>query len=201
MAADRRTEAGTSAPPYPFQFSGPVLVCGNAWCLADDMRRARMLYPAAPVIAVNGASGNVPAMALFSLHPDKMEEWSKQQEAKFGTRASTHGIATIAKANRNRERMPWIDYWWQSSAKGTSTWAARKIATFMGFETVVLCGMPLETGSYQGGKMAKLFQQQSVIDHFRKMIRHDTAWHDEVYSMSGWTRDLLGAPPGELPNA
>lgn len=185
---------GASLPPYTCTHSGPVLVCGNAWCLHDDVERARGIYPDAPIIAVNGASGNVKAFALFSLHPQKFPGWIGLQKDKFGGDFTVHGCATGEKAQRNLRIMPFVDHWWEASAGGTSTWAARKMAHFMGFDLVVLCGMPLEKGGYQGGKLAKLFMKDEVIAHYRTLIMKDRRWHEGAVSMSGWTREILGGP-------
>ena len=64
----------------------------------------------------------------------------------------------------------------------------------MGFDLVVLCGMPLEIGPYQGRKMAKPFMDVSTVEHYRDFVRQDTDWHAGCRSMSGWTRTLLGEP-------
>lgn len=189
-----RRWSGASVPLFPHRYSGPVLVCGNAYCLSDDLGRARELYPDAPAIAVNGASGNVKALALFTLHSTKMGGWAELQRKKFGSGFTVHGVATAERAAELRTIQPWVEYWWHSSSRGTSTWAARKIATYMGFGPVILCGMPLQRGGYQNGKMAKFFQNDEAIALYRKMILTDPDWHKGVFSMSGWTRELFGAP-------
>lgn len=192
MTLERRL--GTSVPAYQERHSGPVLVCGNAYCLAEDLDRARRLYPEAPSIAVNGASGNVKAIALFSLHPDKLIGWRGLQEKVFGPGFTVHGVCRADRVPQAQKNMPWVDHWWDSHAKGSSGWAARKIAHYMGFAPVILCGMPLSQGNYQGGKIAKLWRKKEVVSHFRHMVEQDREWHAGVYSMSGWTRDVLGEP-------
>lgn len=178
--------------------SGPVLVCGNAWCLHEDLEAARSIYPEAPVLAVNGASAQVKAFAMFTLHPLKMRKWREAQEKKFGPGFTVHGAASPHDRN-NLKRMvefrPWFDYWWDfATGGGTSTWGARKLAHYMGFDLAVLCGMPLSEGGYADGKLARAFRRQHTIDHYRKAILKDAGWHRGVVSLSGWTREQFGGP-------
>ena len=182
-----------SFPPYRARHQGVVLVCGNGFPLADDLARARGLFPDAPAIAVNGAAKEVPAFALFTLHPEKMPVlWAAEQRRRFGTGFTTH---TGGKAER--QDAPGIDHWWPEAAgRGTSTWAAAKMARLMGFDRIVLCGMPLEPGPYADGRPAFAFMRRQ-LEGYRAYVAGDTAWHRGVSSLSGWTRDLFGEPDVE----
>ena len=180
-------QGGTSVPPYPFKHSGPVLVCGNAYNLHDDLERAWGLYPDAVVIAVNGASGEVKALALYSKHPEKMPEWILRQR-KFGDIFKVHG-------SKYKPDCSWVDHWWEGArGGGGSGWGARKLATLLGLDPVILCGMPLNPGNYASGRLSKLMKDPYVIDNLRREIEADVEWHEGVTSMSGWTRELLDAP-------
>lgn len=188
---------GASAPPYPYSHSGTVLVCGNAFCLRDDLERARDMFPAAPVIAVNGAAAEVKAFALFTQHPLNFTTWMTAQRERFGDGFTTHaaGKAHMTTKLGVQPPMPWVDYWWDHVAHaGTSTWGARRMAKLMGFERVILCGMPLSKGGYANGHMARAWQREDKIAHYRKAVESDIDYHPGARSMSGWTRDLLGAP-------
>ena len=194
----RRQIAARSAPPYPFTHAGTVLVCADGFTFDDDYARARQLFPDAPAIAVNNAAGKLRAFALFTLHARKFPKWIAAQRASFGEGFATHSSGTVVEKTKFGKQIalkPFVDYWWQNAAgNGTSTWGARKLARYMGFDRVVLVGMPLEVGGYAGGRMAKAFQQHSVVEDYRRYILRDTAFHDGVVSMSGWTRELFGGP-------
>ena len=184
---------GASVPSY--LHTGTVLVCGNAYCLHDDFQRAREIYPSVPAIAVNGAAGEVKAFALFTQHPRKFPQWIALQRERFGDDFTTHaaGKAHLKSKFGHVERMPWVDYWWEGVASGgTSGWGARRLAGLMGFDLVILCGMPLDKGGYSTGKMAKDFQNPAVVEHYRRMILRDRDWHSGVRSMSGWTAEVFG---------
>lgn len=184
LPESRRT---VSRPPYRVGHSGTVLVCGNAFCLSDDLERSRSFFPDAPIIAVNGASREVEAFALFSQHPERFvkfgHEWIRRQR-KF------HNDFTIHASGKGE--LTYIDYWWSIKPGGGSAWGARKMARYMGFNTVILCGCPLEIGNYISDKPGLLMTRQDVIDGLRSSIERDVEWHNGVYSMSGWTRELLG---------
>lgn len=178
-------------PLYTIKHSGTVFVCGNAWCLHEDLEKARKIYKDCPIIAVNGASREVKAFALFSYHPIRFVEapysWIKKQK-KFGNDFTVHGA-------RYKKNMPWVDYWWQGArGHGGSAWGARKVAKLMGFDQVILCGCPLVPGNYASYRPGDLMTRQDVIDRYRIEIESDIEWHKGVKSMSGWTAQFLGYP-------
>lgn len=182
-----------SYPMYPTRHSGPVLVCGNAWNLLEDVAAARRVdrLKDAPVIGVNGASAHVRLDFLFSRHPQKLRKWRAKQ-AMRGHAFTVHSGGSAEDASH----YPAVDYWWRDvGGQGTSTWSARKLARHLGFDEVVLCGMPLEVGGYCRDTVpAKHFRSKSKIKFYREGVAKDVSWHDGVTSMSGWTRELLGAP-------
>lgn len=202
MATEETKGGGASAPPYPYRHPGPVIVCGNAWCLHDDLARVRKLerYSDAPVIAVNASAGQVQAIALFTQHPRKMAGWAKLQYDRFGPGFKTHAAGKAHMRSNlgvTRGALNDIDYWWEGvAAGGTSAWGARRLAVYMGASEVVLCGMPLSKGPYVTGKTGRHFKDDAVIEHYRAMILKDRDWHDGVTSMSGWTMETFGAPDG-----
>jgi len=180
-------DMGGASPPYLFTQSGTVFVCGNAFCLHEDLENARKIVDA-PIIAVNGASREIKAFALFSYHPQRFMEapysWIKKQQ-KFGSDFTVHGSKT--------EDLPFVDHWWEGArGNGGSAWGARKMAKLMGFDHVILCGCPLVPGNYAGHIPGDLMTRRAVVDQYAKEIEADTDWHDGVTSMSGATREILG---------
>jgi len=181
---------GVSSPPG--SGARPVLVCGNAACLPDDLAAARAIYPTAPAIAVNGACIIVPALAIFSLHPERLHSagWIRRQR-RFGHAFTVHASGDLAV----RAACPWVDAWWHFPGGGGSAWGARKLAVRLGFDVVVLCGSPMVPGPYVGNHSIGGFMDRAdVVDHLLSQIVADAAWHAGAVSMSGATRDLLGGP-------
>lgn len=88
-----------------------------------------------------------------------------------------------------------VDYIWPLVAKhpesGSSAFLAAQAAIGMGHEQVVLCGCPL-VGSNQAKPKAEGYQvfQAGWVKYARLL-------EGKVRSMSGWTREFLGAPDNE----
>lgn len=184
------TEGGGEILP-PFSFSGTCIVAGNAWCLHEDLAKARKIIGDVPIIAVNGASREVKAIALYSCHPhrfmEKGSEWIRHQRRLFGEGFTVHS------SNKTKHGdLPYVNYWWHIPGGGGSAWGARKVARLIGFTKVVLCGCPLVPGNYTGHRMGMLMSKQEVTDQYASEIASDTHWHEGSYSMSGKTREILG---------
>ena len=163
-------------------------------CLHDDLARARELYPDAPLIAVNGAAREVKAIALYSRHPQHFTKpsynWIKRQR-RFGDDFTVHASNTGGQYLNGVEG---VEFWWEDArGGGGSAWGARKLAWLMGFEPVILCGCPLVPGPYVGNhSLGGLMYNNNVVEEMRRGLEQETEWHDGAYSMSGWTRELLG---------
>jgi hypothetical protein len=66
----------------------------------------------------------------------------------------------------------------------------------LGFSPVILCGCPLVAGHNIGGLcFASFMHREDIVEDFRRQIEAEPQWHKGVYSCSGWTQGLLGAPP------
>lgn len=187
---------GIPLPPYPHRHAGPVLVCGNGHGLLDDLRRAWELFPKAPIIAVNGSARLVKASFLFTQHPLLYPRWIKaQRQMHKGFTTHAAGNAHIKTKIGIVPAYDYVDYWWEGVASGgTSGWGARRLATYLGFSKVILCGVPLDPVPYADGRPARHFQRTGLLQHYRDQIKADIAWHHGVFSMSGWTRELFGEP-------
>jgi len=173
-------EGGVSTPPFLLPCSGTALICGSADCLYDDIDDADR--PDVCLIGVNGAP--VRAHHRFSAHPRNLHAKGWVQPGELAHGAAFH------------PKMPWVDHWWPAvnNVAGTSGWAAAKMAILMGFDEVILCGIPIDDSCYMNGRPAKKFEDPSVLEAYRAAIIGDTAHHSAIRSMSGWTRALLGPP-------
>ncbi len=186
------TEGGGEILP-PFSFNGVCIVSGNAWCLHQDLTEARKIVGDVPVIAVNGASKEVKAIAIYSVHPQRFiergYEWIRHQSRLFGDGFTVH--------SSNKEKngdLSYVQYWWHIPGGGGSAWGARKIAKLMGFTTVVLCGCPLTPGNYADHSMGMNMTKPEIVGQYAREIESDVDWHEGCYSMSGATKAILGSP-------
>lgn len=183
-----------SIPPYPVKHRGAVLVCGSAFSLLDDYSKARQKLPDAPCIAVKDASLHIKAFAVFGLHPRKMDRVVSQQKSIHSDFTSHMGPDIEEKTSQGVTIRFIPDYQWPEAVGGSSGWAAVRMAHFMGFDRIVLCGIPMVVGGYEGGKLSRSFKQDAIVKKYRDFILNDKDYHFGVRSMSGWTRDVFGAP-------
>jgi len=199
MAIDRHYQKGRGdLPPFPPQ-SGTVIVCGSAWTLRNDFNRARRLFPTAKVIAVNYAAGLVPADFLFSLHPIKMGKWADMQR-EMNDDFTTHSSGDLGRLNKlGKPRPDWqrhVDYWWpEARTPGSSGWGARRLAKLMGFDKVVLCGVPVSKGGYALRAVTRDWGRDGNVRAYQKAIELDVEYHEGVISMSGFTMEKFGGEP------
>jgi hypothetical protein len=205
-AWDGRANLPISTPPavgfypaYPHRHSGSVVVAGFANTLQDDLARVADKRPGLPIIAVNKAAEHIKAFAVYSFHFDreKLGLWAAEQKKRFGEGVAIFGPGKKDWLAHNQRNYPYVDYWAPGTAnQGSSGWCAARLARMLGFDEIILCGIPIEGRRYADRSPARYWQagDTNAVAQFRKAIAADTDNHKGVYSMSGWTRDLLGVP-------
>jgi len=188
-----------SDPKYTKRHAGPVIVAGGAACLHDDIAAARSLRATAPILAVNRAGAIIPnVLGMVTAHGDKADLYDIPHGVPF------HDYPSDQRAITRRHSR--IDYLWHgpTAAVGTSSLCAVLVALAIGFDEVILCGVPLMKTGYVPGSLA---MPTEFTDNTRKdtgtlQTRRD-AWSrfkaagnlPRVYSVSGVTREILGVPP------
>lgn len=155
------------------------LIVGSAATVAADLE-AWGDRPA-NVIAVNKAIRALPERpwAGATLHPEKAESFAREGVPLYSWRAG-NGIDRV---------FPKAEMW-----NGTSALYAVRIALAAGAERVVLAGCPLDGGAYCDGRTFETKHlNQYRLGWLKAAARKEL---DRVTSLSGWTRELLGAPDG-----
>jgi hypothetical protein len=166
------------------------VVAGFAETLSDDISRVHQALGSLPTIAVNRAAGWVRAGIVFSWHYDRLKAFADMQANAFGGWFKVHSIGPAAD-------QPHVQAWHPDCAsKGTSGWCAARLARKLGYERIILCGVPMQPAPYADHSIARAFQGMGgkAVDLYRDAIATDTDLHPYVRSMSGWTRDILGFP-------
>lgn len=189
-----------SIPEYPFKHSGPAIVCGSGPTLFDDFTTARKALPGAHVFAVNEAIRAVRTKHFVTLHTEKIEWFLALAKEAWP------GLDTIAHLPIT-DKMPrgeGIYCWDKIATAATSSWAAVKLAKLLGHNEVIMCGCPLNGGDgyafpTDGGKPGEprfgFSERSGVRVHkgaFMDALKNGEG--ENVYSMSGYTREKLGAP-------
>lgn len=198
-----------------------AVVVGSAPCLHDDLENALALYPDAFVIAVNGACTCVEKLdAMVAGHAAKVRQFVRARREAFpGLELPEVWANWPIPVRRHPERTypykehPEVTRWFDASHStgATSAGKAAKMALTAGYAPVILAGCPLDTSGYSfdearvkheaGCKRVgdPRWDQHKTILRYREAMRKlaETEFAGRVFSMSGFTRQCLGAP-GEV---
>lgn len=195
---------------YTQRHGGCAILCGAAPCLLDDLQKARELRPNADILGVKFAACVVPEIKhVWSLHADMAGKIKEKagHEVFVHCRPRRHQTKTsmwfspVKDEHWAQVDYVWPDLWWASGSSGIAgaLWAKHG----MGYDEVILAGIPLKVGDRgyvagygQTGRHNGDYARDDQIDTwYRAMKKH----HAEgkmagIYSMSGSTRTILGAP-------
>ena len=183
-----------------------LVVCGDAWNVWEDLENfgaanrdglGSVGKPGWNFMVVN---------KLGEVFPGHIHHWYSNQPRVIQT--------SIAARRHEYERefsKTWIthscneggcDYRWPWGGHGTSGLGAVLVGVGLGYDRIVLCGMPLDDGPHNGQppwrkcRFASSEAAGSVFtgrnSHWQRAI--DLAFQGKVKSMSGRTREWLGSP-------
>lgn len=182
----------TATPPYPMKHDGPAIVVGSAASAFEDLTRATALFPTAPLFVCNhmwrwfAACEHIVTMqAVFF------------QNARVQHRLTSRAVRHVIVDRSIDPETPDAHHVWRGVKAGSTGLGAAWVARAVGHKPVVLAGVRVDDSGYVHGYRALEFVRGNwgMIDHVR------AAWHkhrdklDGIYSMSGWTKELLGCPP------
>ena len=123
-----------------------------------------------------------PCIAV-SLHPTKLADWLKRREA------SGHPAPSQVWAHRSGPNVTnHVEDW-----AGSSGLFACKIARQLGFERIILCGVPMEPSAKH---VVRAQPWPAGVTFRRGWERHKEEIKPFVRSMSGWTAEMFGLPDG-----
>lgn len=178
---------------YEVRHKGPAIICGSAPSVFEDLEKAKDLRPGAVILGVNA----VPAMI------DGIEHTWTQHNSGAESLRSVGNFKIHARANIMGNG---VDYWWPelNNMKGSSGLVGALWARAMGFEEVIIAGIPLSASElmyakeYAGAPQNCEFATESNILNWQEMVRlHKKQGRTQgIYSMSGYTRQIFGPPPG-----
>jgi hypothetical protein len=191
-----------------------LLAVGSAPCFAEDLAAARDLYPLSETMTINGACQLVEqAEHLLAGHTDKAEFFAAARRRTFphADPVRVHANWTDRHRPPPKAQYPSVTDWWppEVSSGATSAGKAARIGLLLGFDRIVLCGCPMDGSGYAPGESDGIPQLAAVqrVGDSRKQkattIRRyyatmealaKTTFKGRVFSMSGKTREWLGAP-------
>ena len=194
--------ADTSHPNLVDRWSGKLAVCGSGRTLWDDLERLKIrLYTEQDgwdVMVVNDVVQHMPRriMHFYSNDRTMLEAWMAARRPMLRKRWGQPEYVHTCKSG------PRIAYKWPWPAHGSSGLGAVYCALAMGYDPVVLCGVPLDDDGHYfdppGEHTAFTQEVGTTVDgdlmYWAKA--QSKLFHGRVFSMSGRTRELLGEPRG-----
>lgn len=178
-----------------------ALILGGADCVWEDVGAARALVRDPVFIAVNDAGAHWEGHLdhWVTLHPEKLVgkyhhtynrdslSWERQR----AERGYPGGYETWSRRNPG-----WVDYIIGHWGAGSSGLYAVTVALHLGLRAI-LCGVPMDARPHFAGATGA----EDEDGNWAEWEQHRSKWRDKrhviagrVKSMSGWTRELLGAP-------
>ncbi len=170
---------------------------------------------------VNGACTAIErAEHVLAGHEEKAEFFARARRERFPNappwrlHASTHPHRQKA----CKELFPSVTDWWphEVGVAATSASKAAKIGFLLGYDEVILCGCPMDGSGYFAGEaevpqhvnclrigdsgmaygMRIPVQEARIIQGYRAKLKilADGEFKGRVFSMSGYSRDVLGSP-------
>jgi hypothetical protein len=177
---------------YEVRHKGPAIICGSAPSVFVDLEKAKQLRPGAVVLGVNEVPGMVDGIEhIWTQHNNMAERFRSLGEFKIHARAGIMGD---------------VDYWWPElvGMKGSSGMVGALWARAMGFDEVIMAGIPLSTSEqmysekYPGASKKYVFATEANILNWQSLaLDHKKQGRaGGIYSMSGYTKQIFGPPPG-----
>lgn len=190
--------------------SGTLLVVGSAPCLFEDVDAALKLRQFAAIMLVNGAcTALANADHVLSGHSDKAEQFAAARRRRFPNAPPWRLHATTGNPTDAAKGCPSVTDWHSQAfcTGATSIGKGAKIGLLaLGFDEVILCGAPMDGSGYFKGEGTKTIdclrigdpanQGHRSIDGYRRKFRDKLApaFKGRIFSMSGYTREIVGAP-------
>jgi hypothetical protein len=198
---------------YTVKHKGCAILCGAAPCLFEDLAEAKKARPSATVLGIKFVASLVPEIEhVWSQHIELVAKIKKAagRAIKVHTRPRRHQHASAPMwfYPANKESLAAVDYEWPdlhwvagSSGFAGALWARHG----MGFDEVIMAGIPMDQKSRQYvsgyGQKPKFdnnaYANENQVLHWLQIVKDfkESGKANGIYSMSGKTQKLLGAPP------
>lgn len=128
-----------------------------------------------------------------SLHANKFDLWMGEREKReLEPPHNFFGHSGKVKP-RNYDLTDVFDYKWpEQHGSGSSGLFAVRIALELGYNRIALCGVPMQSAEAHYWQKSRAWEIGERYQRDWEATKH--RFENQVRSMSGWTRDLLGPP-------
>lgn len=185
-----------------------LIVCGSAPCLFDDYNN---VSPWDDVMLVNGACTALSvAEHMLAGHTDKAEAFVAARRKTFPEAKPIRVHATMTDKHLAEAKVlfPSVTDWHSKDMCTGATSVAKgvRIGFKLGYDRVVICGAPMDGSGYFKGEAPVGHdchrigdpekQAHRVMEGYRRKFKKlaETEFKGRVFSMSGFTRQVLGGP-------
>lgn len=165
-----------------------LVILASAWNVWDDWHRFK---------AVSGKAYSWDIMVINDMglyFPGRFTHWISLHPSNF----SLYRQYCIKNCHtHSREPAPFVDYaWYIYNRSGSGGMFALKVATLMGYNKIILCGMPLTNGKrfFDQYNMQHSFDCSTIRDPWKEQ---KDIFEEFTRSMSGYTKELFGEPTKE----
>lgn len=169
-----------------------AIVIGTAGCVWEDLARVEHLREAADIFAVKEIGAFLPWIVhhWVTLHPKELPHL-------MALRLVRHYGMDIKPVTHSNKPHSAVDHAWEMANYGANSgFYAAEVALVMGYDRIILAGCPADnTPHFYDPPWRKTTAGDShVLKAWRLEIMRNGEIRSRVRSLSGWTRDLLGAP-------
>lgn len=165
-----------------------ALCVGGAECVWEDLAKVPDGW-ADLVVACNDVGTKLERMDHWAtLHPEHLERW--QSVRRENGLSDDYGIwvPPFVRQDMTLDReINRLDHWVGSSGLYTVT-----VAKHLGATTVVCAGIPMDKSGHDHDPAYLWYKAPTFYDGWNNAVFE--GYLDGVSSLSGWTRELLGAP-------
>lgn len=169
-----------------------ALVIGGAACIWDDMHAAINAMGGAPdfVVACNDIGADIPHIdAWVTIHANKFRGWKAKRTKNGYPAAETYTHDEQFKADHH---VAWA-LPGQVTAGSSGLFAAKVALMDLGADNAILCGIPMDDSPHFNTDRP----WDAAAAHWPAFEEMDAGIKARIRSMSGRTRDYLGAPDAE----
>ena len=182
-----------------------LIVCGDAECIWKDIeafgarcyvRRGIVAKPGWDIMTINKLVEVMPADIdhIYSNAPELLRAYVAARRGEY--------IIAFKNAWQSHSHNEGADWQWPFGGHGTSSLGGVLVGIGLGYDSIVLCGIPLDDGPHNGEppwRRTGFESSEAAGDvdtgedgHWKNARLH--AFEGKVKSMSGRTREWLGAP-------
>ncbi|MFA5133087.1 MAG: hypothetical protein WC444_07210 [Candidatus Paceibacterota bacterium] len=175
-----------------------VIILGSAKCAPEDFKNARNIAPKAEIMVLNLSwfgilsqvvKGELIVKHWVSLYCDifVLRRWMKPKPI-------TH--TNLGDYSIDRKMADYIDRKWDFNHYGSVGMFATKVALGLCYDKIILAGCPIDdSGHFYDFENTKFEFDERTIATWKEF--KDKPESVKVRSMSGLTKELLGAPDGK----